>query len=212
MARRGRPASFDRTEALQRAMELFWSRGYEGATLEELQAVMGGISPPSFYNAFGSKEALFKEAADLYIKTVGGPPMCALEEGKTARASIEGMLRHAVESFSQPGKPRGCLLFLGATKCAPANQGPQEYLQMVRQRSPEAIKKRLRRAVTEGDISPDADLDAIVAFYVTLAHGLAVRAGDGVSRADLMAAVDGAMSAWPAMTRPPRAVTKKSRR
>ena len=66
MAKRGRPAGFDRAEALRHAMELFWARGYEGATLGDLQAAMGGISPPSFYHAFGSKEELFKEVAELY--------------------------------------------------------------------------------------------------------------------------------------------------
>ena len=100
MAKRGRPAGFDRAEALHRAMELFWARGYEGATLEDLQAAMGGISPPSFYHAFGSKEALFKEVADLYIARECVPPVRAMEEARTAREGIEAMLRRAVESFT----------------------------------------------------------------------------------------------------------------
>ena len=74
-------------------MELFWARGYEGATLDDLQAAMGGISPPSFYHAFGSKEALFKEVAELYIASVCGPPVRAMEEARTAREGIEAMLR-----------------------------------------------------------------------------------------------------------------------
>jgi AcrR family transcriptional regulator len=204
MAKRGRPASFDRAEALHRALELFWAHGYEGATLEDLQAAMGGISPPSFYHAFGSKEALFKEVADLYMATVCIPPVRALEEAKTAREGIEAMLRRAVESFSQPGMPQGCLLLFGATKCAPANQGPQAYLQTARQRAPDGIARRLRRAVAEGDVSPDANLRGIVEFYTTVAHGLAVRAGDGATRGDLMAAVDGAMAAWAEMAAPQR--------
>ena len=211
-ARGGRPLSFDRDVALRRAMELFWARGYEGTTLEDLLTAMGGLTPPSFYNAFGSKEALFKEAADLYIATVGVLPVRALEEARTAREGIEAMLRRAVESFSQPGMPHGCLLLLGATKCAPANQGPQAYLHAVRQRAPEGIGSRLRRAVAEGDVSPDADLSRIVSFYVTVAHGLAVRAGDGATRADLMAAVDGAMAAWAEMAKPQRASGKQGRK
>ena len=212
MAKRGRPAGFDRAVALQRAMELFWARGYEGATLQDLQIAMGGLTPPSFYHAFGSKEALFKEVADLYIATECTPPVRALEEAGTAREGIEAMLRRAVESFSQPGMPHGCLLFLGATKCAPANKAPQEYLQAVRQRSPEAIRRRLSRAVAEGDVSPHADLGRIAAFYVTVAHGLAVRAGDGASRAQLMAAVDGAMAAWTEMAKAQQDHGKKRRK
>ena len=202
MAKRGRPASFDRREALESAMELFWARGYEGTTLEDLQSAMGGITAPSLYHAFGSKEALFKEAVDLYVERVGGQSMRALDEARTAREGVEAMLRQAAKTFSQPGKPHGCLLLLGATNCAPANQGAQAYLQAVRASAPHAIEKRLRRAVSDGDLSPKAHLRRIAAFYVTVAHGLAARAADGATRADLMAAVDGAMAAWTEMTKP----------
>ena len=75
MARTGRPRSFDRAEALRQAMTVFWRLGYEGTTLEDLQAAMGGISPPSMYAAFGSKENLFREAVELYATTEGGRPM-----------------------------------------------------------------------------------------------------------------------------------------
>lgn len=198
-AKRGRPSSFNRSEALQRAMELFWARGYEGTTLEDLQAAMGGIAPPSFYNAFGSKEALFREAADLYVETVGGPSVKALEDAGTAREGLEAMLRLTAEFLSQPDKPHGCLLILGATRCASANRGAQDYLLAIRQGAPAVIKQRLDRGVAEGELAAALDTHAIAAFYATLLHGLGVRAGDGASRADLMAAVDGAMAAWEAL-------------
>ena len=76
--RRGRPRSFDREDALRRAMEVFSALGYEGATLTGLQEAMGGITAPSFYAAFGSKEDLFREAVELYSKTLGVPMMKAL--------------------------------------------------------------------------------------------------------------------------------------
>src|SRR5215510_13954006 len=125
MSRTGRPREFDRGEALQRAMELFWAQGYEGTTLADLQKAMGGITAPSFYAAFGSKEALFKEAVELHIQTEGMRAVKALEEGPTARASIEAMLNVAAEVSSQPGKPHGCLIVLGAVNCSPANLGVQ---------------------------------------------------------------------------------------
>lgn len=199
MPKRGRPATFDREEALQRAMELFWARGYEGVTLEDLQAAMGGITPPSFYHAFGSKEELFRKAADLYVATIGDPTVRALQEGETAREAVEAMLRLTAESFSFSDKPHGCLLVLGATNCAPSNKGAQDYLRATRQRAPEVIEQRLKRAVAEGELSPRIDTAAVAAFYATIIHGLAVRAGDGASREALMAAVDGAIAAWPAL-------------
>ncbi len=200
MAKRGRPAGFDRGEALQRAMELFWERGYEGTTLEDLQAAMGDISPTSLYHAFGSKEALFRQAAEKYQETVGGPALRALNGSPTAREAIHQMLRLTAESFCRPGKPHGCMLVLGAINCTPANAGPQNYLQSIRRAAPKVIKRRLKRAVDEGDLPASTNISAIASFYATILHGLAVEAGDGASRTALMAAVDGAMAAWRALT------------
>jgi AcrR family transcriptional regulator len=202
MAKRGRPAGFDRDEALQRAMELFWERGYEGTTLEDLQAVMGNIGPTSFYHAFGSKEALFRQVVEQYQATVGGPALAALDESPTAREAVHQMVRLTAESFCRPGKPHGCMLILGATKCTPANAGPQNHLQSIRRQTPNVLKQRLKRGVREGDLPASADIAAIASFYATVLHGLAVRAGDGASRKDLMAAVDGAMAAWDGLTTP----------
>jgi AcrR family transcriptional regulator len=200
MAKRGRPAGFDRSEALDRAMEMFWERGYEGTTLEDLQEAMGNISPTSFYHAFGSKEALFRLVVEKYRQTVGGPALTALEESSTAREAVYQMLRLTAESFCYPGKPHGCMLVLGATNCTPANAGPQEYLRSIRRQTPTVLRRRLARAVAEGDLTASADITSIAAFYATVLHGMAVRAGDGASKKALMAAVDGAMAAWHALT------------
>jgi AcrR family transcriptional regulator len=202
MAKRGRPASFDRAKALQSAMELFWARGYEGTTLEDLLAAMGGITPPSFYHAFGSKEALFREAVDLYVTTIGGLPIRALNETATTREAIEAMLRLTAEGLSQRGKPHGCMMVLGATNCTPSGKAAQDYLRAFRLKAPEIIKQRLKRGVAEGDLPPGADVDGIASFYVTMLHGLGFRGGDGATRAALMAAVDGAMAAWAEFTAP----------
>src|ERR671931_1576682 len=98
MSRTGRPRDFDRDEALQRATQLFWGQGYEATTLADLQKAMGGITAPSFYAAFGSKEELFREAVELYKRTEGAPIAKALSEGPTARSSVEAMLRASAES------------------------------------------------------------------------------------------------------------------
>jgi AcrR family transcriptional regulator len=180
-------------------MMLFWGRGYEGTTLEDLQAAMGDITATSLYHAFGSKEALFRQAVDAYQRTVGGPALVALQESATAEESLRQMLRLTAESFSRPGQPHGCLLVLGATKCTPANTGAQDYLQTIRRQAPTVIKRRLKRALDEGELPASTDIDAISSFYATVIHGLAVRAGDGATRKALIAAVDAAMTAWPAL-------------
>jgi len=210
MAKRGRPAIFDRDEAVKSALELFWARGYEGVTLDELQEVMGGITPPSFYHAFGSKEALFKEVVELYMATVGERQMRALNEGETARASIEAMLREVVAAVTRPGKAHGCLLLQGAMNCAASGKGAQDHLLSIRQQAPKVLKQRLDAAVASGELSTKLDTAAIAQFYATVIHGLGLRAGDGAPRKALMATVDGAMAAWDALTASRRSRSRRA--
>jgi AcrR family transcriptional regulator len=202
MAKRGRPRSFDRNQALCQAQHLFWARGYEGVTLADLQAAMGGITAPSFYAAFGSKESLFREIVELHRQTEGRAPAVALSAGATAREAVEALLRTAAESFSQPGKPSGCLLVVGAMNCAQANSGIADFLHDMRQGRQKVIRQRLQRGVREGDLPKGIDLAALAFFYITVLDGLALQARDGASRKALMAAIDGAMAAWGMLTRP----------
>ena len=177
-------------------MEVFWALGYEGATLEKLQEAMGGITPPSFYAAFGSKEQLFREAVELYSRTLGVPMMKALEEGPTARASVEALLHAAVEAFCKPGLPRGCFLVFGAINSVPANKTVQDYVRSLRVRRQKLIQRRLQRGVDEGELPANLDLAALAAFFTTVVDGLAIQARDGVSRKALKFAVRCAMAAW----------------
>jgi AcrR family transcriptional regulator len=196
MTQRGRPRSFDRQAALRRAMQVFWALGYEGATLNELQEAMGGIAPPSFYAAFGSKEELFRESVELYSQTLGAPMMKALEEGPTAREAVHALLVAAVESFCKPGLPRGCFLVFGAFNNVPSNKNVEDYVRGLRVRRQKAIRQRLQRGVEEGELPENLDLVAIAAFYTTVIDGLAIQARDGVSRKALSFAVRCAMAAW----------------
>src|ERR1700748_830123 len=152
MTPRGRPRSFDRQAALRQAMQVFWALGYEGATLNELQAAMGGIAPPSFYAAFGSKEELFREAVELYSRTLGAPMMKALEEGAPARSSIEALLEAAVESFCTPGLPRGCFLVFGAFNSVPSNKNVEDHVRGLRVRGQKAIHGRVQLCVDAGQV------------------------------------------------------------
>jgi AcrR family transcriptional regulator len=196
VAKRGRPRAFDRDEALSAAMTVFWEKGYEGASLEELQSAMGAISPPSFYAAFGSKEQLFFEVVDLYMATVGSRPKEALEAAMTARQGVEAMLREAIDIYSDPNTPRGCLVHLGAINCAPANTSVQDHLRRYRIQAPGLIRKRLERGVAEGDVPKGADLKPLVSLFASLVNGIPMRSRDGASRDEMLAVVTAAMAAW----------------
>jgi len=197
--KRGRPREFDRDKALRQAMAVFWEKGYEGASLDDLQAAMGDISPPSFYAAFGSKVQLFYEVVALYAGTVGSRPIRALEARSTAREGVAVMLREFVDLFCSSVTPRGCLVLLGAINCAPANRSVHDHLLSYRVEIPKVISKRLQRGVTEGDVPQGVDLGPPVSFYASLILGLAIRARDGTSRKALLAGVNGAMAAWNAL-------------
>ncbi|ABC82909.1 TetR/AcrR family transcriptional regulator [Anaeromyxobacter dehalogenans] len=204
MATRGRPRSFDRGEALRKAVEVFWDRGYDGASMADLTRAMG-INSPSLYAAFGSKAALFREVVDLYVATEGASGRRALDEG-TAREAIRGMLRSTAEGLTAAGKPHGCMIVLGRCQAgAPdAGDGPEldALLRARRGRTLEDLRGRLRRAVDEGDLPPGADVEGLTAFYATVLQGMSLRARDGASRAELLGIAESAMAGWDALLRP----------
>jgi AcrR family transcriptional regulator len=183
-------------------MKLFWEKGYEGASLEELQSVMGAISPPSFYAAFGSKERLFFEAVALYVETVGYRPMQAMEAAPTAREGVEAMMRESVNIMCNKDTPPGCLMFLGAINCTPANKAVQDHMKRYRVQAPDLIRKRLERGVAEGDVPKGVDLEPLTSLLLSVVHGLPIRARDGASRAALLAGIAAAMAAWDSLIGP----------
>ncbi|MFD0207297.1 MULTISPECIES: TetR/AcrR family transcriptional regulator [Saccharothrix] len=199
MAKRGRPRTFERTEALRVAMSLFWEQGYEGTSISELAAAMG-INSPSLYAAFGSKEALFREAVALYDKTESDATATALAE-PTARRSMEALLHNNVVAYTEPGTPRGCMIVLAANTGKTKNEEVREYVAEYRRATITMVADRLRRGVADGDVPPDADIAAISAFFTTVLHGLSIQAHDGASREELQQVVDVAMAAWDGMVR-----------
>lgn len=201
MSERGRPREFDRAQALRRAMEVFWQRGYEGASLGDLTAAMG-INRPSLYAAFGCKEALFREAVALYDAVEGASTERALNEQPTSRAAVEAMLRDNADAYVASGNPPGCMIVLSALLGTQENQAVRDFLAQSRRRGQDALRRRLERSVAEGELPAGTDVGAVAAFYTTVLQGLSIQARDGASRAALRAIVDGALAAWDLLTAP----------
>ena len=199
---RGRPRNFDPDRALDAALNIFWRKGYEGASLEDLTAAMG-VNRPSMYAAFGNKESLFRKALDRYEERPAAYVRQALAE-PTAGRVVERLFRGTADSLSDPCQPRGCLMVQGALSCGDTAQCIQRELASRRAAGQAAIRRRFRRAIVEKDLPRSADSSDLARFVATVIHGMAVQAAGGATRAQLRRIAATALQAWPALITPAR--------
>jgi AcrR family transcriptional regulator len=195
--RTGRPREFDPVKALDKAMRVFWKKGYEGASLPELTRAMG-INRPSMYAAFGNKEQLFRKVLDRYGCPKG--PAAGVDdplEQPTARGVAERVLNSAVELLSSPKNPRGCLLIQGALACGSDGDPIRRELISRRRRQETALRKRFIEAARQGDLPPTADPAGLARYLATVAAGMSIQATSGATREELQCIADTAMRAWP---------------
>jgi len=195
-AARGRPCAFDKDKALERALLVFWQRGYEGTALSDLTRAMG-INRPSLYAAFGNKEALFRKAVDRYTEGPAAYVREALDQ-PTARAVAERLLRGAADLQADPRTPRGCLIVHGALASGKKAGRIRRELISRRAAGVAALRERFERAKVDGDLPADADPPALARYLATIVHGLAVQGAGGASRAELGQVIETALRAWPA--------------
>lgn len=201
MAERGRPRNFDRLAALERAMEVFWERGYQAAAMSDLTAAMG-INSPSLYAAFGSKEELYREAIHHFAATESDDILSPLLNAPTARAAIAGYLMASAKTFTRPGRPPGCMVVLSAVNAIGVGDETSRILREMRAGSVTVIEERLRRAIAEGELPTTLDPHPIASYCVTVQQGMSIQARDGASRQTLEMIAQGAMAAWDGLIRP----------
>jgi TetR/AcrR family transcriptional regulator, copper-responsive repressor len=194
--RRGRPREFDRDEALECAMHLFWSRGYEATSISDLTKAMR-ITPPALYGAFGDKKRLFLEAVGRYEQGLGCFAQKALTGEPTAEQAMRRLLLGALESFTNPKNPRGCLVVLGATNCTLESTDISEALADRRRMAEVAVRARIAAGKNAGELSDNADVDALAGMVTATLYGLAIKARDGAPRARLRRIIEQLMKMWP---------------
>src|SRR5271154_1381329 len=190
----GRKRQFDIEEALDRALEVFWTRVYEGSTLPKWTKAMG-ITRPSLYAAFGNKEQLFRKALDRYQTG----PMAFLAEAlrkPTARAVAEAIFAGFVRMQRDRDKARGCLVVSGALACGEEAETVRRELAQVRQAIVTALRERFERAVQDGDLLVGTDCATLARYTATVLGGLAVQAASGATEKELQLVSALAMQAW----------------
>ena len=191
----GRPRSFDRDEALVRALGVFWTKGYADASMTDLAGAMG-INSPSLYAAFGSKEDLFREAVRLYTETEGAALWASMTEAATAREAIEGLLLATAAASGRCDRPKGCLVALSGVNPDSLPQNACTDVTRFRQASMAAMADRLRAGQAADEIAATADPAAMAAFYTTVQQGMTLRAREGATPEELTATARAAMLAW----------------
>jgi AcrR family transcriptional regulator len=190
----GRPREFDIDRALDRAMQLFWRHGYEGTSVADLTRELG-VTRPSLYAAFESKEALFLRALDLYERRAGyrQAALTAPTAGAYARALLEG----AADLHGDSRNPPGCLGVQGALACAPQSDAIRKELIRRRKIGENMIRDRLKRAVAEGDLPADADPADLARYLSIVIYGITIQAAGGATRNELRSAAKLALRSWP---------------
>jgi AcrR family transcriptional regulator len=194
---KGRPREFDCAHALDKALHVFWQRGYEGTSLTDLTEAMG-ISRPSLYAAFGNKEELFRRALDRYMEVAPGQIHRQALAEPTARRVAERLLRGFAQTLTDPKHPPGCLAVQGALSCGEAAESVKKALVARRAASEAALRERFARAKAEGDLAPDSDPAALARYVATVTQGMSVQAAGGAKRAELLEVAEMALKAWPA--------------
>jgi AcrR family transcriptional regulator len=203
---RGRPRGFDRDRALAQAVRLFWERGYEGTAISELVKELR-ITPPALYTAFGSKEALFREALALYLHDGGSYFTEAIEDPDlSAREAVASILQQSARHFAGEGSGlSGCMLSTATLGCAPEHRAIADEVSATRRARRNLLADRLDRAVTDGELPVGTDSNALAAFYMAVLQGMAIQARDGAGTDSLLRMTVAAMNAWPTLERPIRA-------
>ncbi|HTJ64192.1 MAG TPA: TetR/AcrR family transcriptional regulator [Alphaproteobacteria bacterium] len=191
----GRPREFEIDKALDQAVQVFWKRGYEGASLSELTRAMG-ISRTSLYAAFGDKEGLFAQVAARY-ETGRADYMTHALEAQTAREFARRLLQGAVDLHSDPDNPHGCMVVQSALACGPDSDSVRHQLGMRRRGGEETIRQRFEQAKTDADLPSDCDPGALARFIKAVIYGLAVQSVGGATREELQQVADMAMRAVP---------------
>jgi len=191
----GRPRAFDEDAAVDAAMRVFWQKGYEGTSLDDLTEAMG-INRSSLYSTFSDKETLFRRVVQRYQSG----PLCFLPKAlaePNARAVIEALLRSTVRFLADSSHPPGCLSMQGGMACGSGNQDVQTAMIEWRTAGLRQLQKRMQRAKAEGDLPKNVDPKDLARVVMILMNGLSVQAVNGATSAEMNRAIELAMRSLP---------------
>jgi TetR/AcrR family transcriptional repressor of nem operon len=186
-----RPREFDEEEVLDRAMKVFWSKGYASTSLEDLLSGTG-IARQSLYTAFGDKHALFLRALERYLDKNARPLRVMLTETPSVAQALRQVFS-AIAEDAATEKKRGCMLVNAITELVPGDPDVSKLVEANHRFLLATFRVGLERAAREGELAPGANVDELAHYLVAAHQGLRVVARVDQSRAHLNAIVKSAL-------------------
>lgn len=194
-APKGRPREFCVDQALAAALRVFWSKGFDGASLTDLTEAMG-ITRPSLYAAFGNKEDLFRKALDLYGREKLAYVQSSLS-APTARAVAERLLKGALDIVTSSCDPVGCFGVISSVSCTAHADSIRSEVVARQAATGAAIIERFERARDEGDLPANVEPEGLSRYICAIMQGMSVQASAGASRAEIEQLIDTSLQVWP---------------
>jgi AcrR family transcriptional regulator len=192
---RGRPRAFDKEEALDKALMIFWRRGYEGTSLSELIEELN-INKPSLYAAFGNKEELFLKALTKYASGPVAFIKDAINE-PTSYKVAESFLYKAAEFLTDSRHPQGCMIVQGALSTGESAELVKNVLIKFRGTYEKLLTDRFEKAKAEGELSEHCNASYLAKYLATIHQGMSVQATSGATKEELINVSKIALSNWP---------------
>lgn len=197
---RGRPKVFDREAALDKALTLFWTHGYEGTSLADLVAATGAKAP-TLYAEFVNKEGLFRAAMERYVEKFSAWREAALGDDQLpVDRAIEAYFRATAACFTERDYPGGCFFICTSTALSAASAEIATMLQQQHQSQEHVLKDFLLARQQRGELSASVNIPALSRYLSCMLQGMSVRAREGVERDDLESIIDTLMAMWPTLT------------
>ncbi|WP_280910757.1 TetR/AcrR family transcriptional regulator [Streptomyces sp. SAI-208] len=194
MARTGRPREFDKAQTLERALELFWSRGYGATSIQDLVDALG-VERGSLYGAFGDKRRFYLEAVRLYWEVYERHLITALDTSPLLPALRE-ILSHPArldELISDMGVPQGCLVGNTTAELVPQDSEATEIVTRSYRRFTDIVAGALRRAQATGEVTDTRSPEAQAQLLLYVVQGLSLVSRAGLDRSSALAAIDTAV-------------------
>ncbi len=193
-----RPKEFDRDTALSSAMGVFWRRGYEAASTDELLSAMR-IGRQSMYDTFGDKHKLFVDSLRCYHETNGGALGRFAVDGMTPIQVIGRFLGHFADQTVEE-RQYGCMGINATTTFGQSSPDVTALARRTAETSEAIIERQVRAAQEQGELAATIDPRQAAEFLYATLQGLTVRAQAGASDDELRRAADFAMRALKAMS------------